>query len=159
MTIENALTTIQPKTALEIVAAGLTMLDLREAVEMISWKQIQEAIDPVGEMIEASAMDGWTFALLRAKPVESSLPDGPDHFYWIVGKREDGVLFNTAIGGRICVEVLDNLLWLNYEHYQAKQRGDTEYQAALEAVGAGKQIVLTFRVKRGGKYGKYYIFD
>ena len=144
---------------LGVVSNVLGTLDFPLEGDAVNWLEIREAIDPRGEPLKSADLIGRTFRLMRIKPVEATMGEKP-HFYWIVGSfLETGEIFNSAVGGKVIVEELDNFMMLQYNHRMALVEGNEEEADYWRQMGAGKPAIFTIYQKEGGRFGHYYALD
>lgn len=157
MTQENAL--VPQSEIVDLVKSAFGMIEFDISQGSVNWAETREVIDPRGTNIKAQDLIDQTFLIKKIKPVHSSLGDGSGHFYFIVGVDQDGQLFNTALGGQAVVEELDQMMWLNYELYQAQNEDNEKEMRRLHDLGAGAPFEITLRQKQGGRFGRYYVLD
>lgn len=125
----------------------------------VDWKRLRESIDPQGEHVPARDLVDCSFVIDEFRPVESTLSADPSIFYWCRCHDQDGKVFNTTLGGRAVVEVLELFDRLRAAYKDAQALGDTERVQQLEAVGANAPVALTLRFAAQGKYNGYYYLD
>jgi len=109
----------------------------------VDWRTLREAVDPQGEAIPAKQLVDSSFVIDELRPVESTLTAEPSVFYWCRCHNDDGVVFNTVLGGRAVVEVLESFDSLRAAFLEAQSLNDTERVRQLQAVGANAPIRIT----------------
>jgi len=123
------------------------------------WAEVREEFDPKGENLPAAELVDRPFTIKKIKPVKSAYPNGPDHFYFIVGIDQDGTVFNTAMGGVAVVEELDGWMRANYNWMVAVDANDENEAQFWASQGGGQPITVTLRENEGGEFGHYYTLD
>lgn len=155
----SALTIFDPAAIGLVLSEATGQLDLPHEGAPVDWLVLREAVDPQGALIKASDLIGVPFVIRRLKPFLSQFAGQREFVYWVVGKDENGRVFNTVLGGVVVCEALDNIIALNKMLFDAYQRRDMAEVERLRAVGAGSPIRLTLSYKKGGKYDGYFSLD
>jgi hypothetical protein len=127
--------------------------------KIIDWRELRDVIAPQGEFVTTESLVGETFAIYRAHPFPSAFGDSPKNVYWVVGRTEDGMLFNTTLGGQVIVPILDTFYRLNQFLASARMNGDTDRENELIAVGAGTAWRFTLQSKLSANGFSYYFFE
>ena len=121
------------------------------------WSAIRDRIAPQGYPIEAADLVDRTFTILRYRTYQSRFEGGREMVYWIVGVTDDGLIFNTTLGGVAVCDVLDAIDRM-YKSYQAAiASGDLVAQRDLEEIGADSPVTLTLKWVKSGSTGYYTV--
>ena len=102
-------------------------------------KPLSEAIANYTDLpphIKAEDLDGMTFVIVAIKEFESAFLE-QDHAFFVGCLHEDGSKFTTVLGGMVVTETLE----------------------ALIAGGMTSPVKVTLKLKRQGKYGRYYVLE
>ena len=150
---------ITPQEAAQIVMRRENPYRLDTNLAPVDWRQLREQFDPQGDRIPATDLKDRTFTIVEFRPVESSLPGSTGIFYYVRALDDDGVLFNTTLGGQAVVEVLESFDALRAAYQEAKNMGDDERAEELSTLGANRPFTVTLRWKIGGRYEGYYYLD
>jgi hypothetical protein len=158
MTEEKNLT-IRDEAALTLISSLENSLDFPLDSQAVDWSEIRDVIAPEGEPIKAENLVGTTFAIYRCKPFPSAFEGTREMVYWVVGRMEDGTLFNTVFGGLAVCDVLDRIMDINRQLFIANSEGDEETVRKLIDAGAGRPVVFTLERKSSARGRPYYFLQ
>jgi hypothetical protein len=121
------------------------------------WSAIRDRIAPQGEAVDAKTLIDKTFTILRYRTYQSRYEAGRETVYWVVGVTDDGVLFNTTLGGVAVCDVLDAIDKMYRAYADAIADGDMVAQKDLEEIGADSPVTFTLRWVPAGTAGYYTV--
>jgi len=154
MSRETALTVFDQAKGLILSATG--QLDFGPDAEIVNWSEVAEAIDPRGPQLKCADIVGQPFTIQRLKAFESSFGSEGEQVFWCVATTDSGMIFNTVLGGKVVVEEIRNIIWLNTQLVEARENGDMAEMQQWLAAGAGRKPRLVIEQVNSGKHGLYY---
>jgi len=150
---------ITPVDAQGIIARSTNPGVLNTTLAPVDLATVREKVAPQGEVRKAADLVGSRFTIVEINPYQSSFSGGRATVYWVKCVDEDGILFNTTLGGQVVCDALDALASLTAAWFEARQMADDARVAQLEEMGAGRPVMVTLIERHQGKFGRYYDFE